>query len=163
MKTQFDRGYYQKYYLDSRTAAVSAEEMRALALLIAAYCDHVGLPVKRILDAGCGIVLLRAPLLRALPAVSEGTMAKLSALLSLPSGYHRDLQASKAPTLRAFMRSLEGLGLVPALIGRIEFDAARMRAARSSRRSNRWGSKWKPRTTRWRMGSTRSTSGTPTH
>ena len=67
MKTQFDRGYYQKYYLDSRTAAVSAEEMRARALLIAAYCDHVGLPVKRILDAGCGIGLLRAPLLRALP------------------------------------------------------------------------------------------------
>jgi len=68
-------------------------------------------------------------LLRALPAVSEGAMAELSALLSLPSGYHRDLQASKAPTLRAFMRGLEGLGLVPALIGRIGFDAARMRAA----------------------------------
>jgi len=68
-------------------------------------------------------------LLRALPAVSEGAMAELSALLSLPSGYHRDLQASKGPTLRAFMRGLEGLGLVPALIGRVEFDAARMRAA----------------------------------
>ena len=68
-------------------------------------------------------------LLRALPAVSEGAMVELSALLSLPSGYHRDLQASKAPTLRAFMRGLEGLGLVPALIGRLEFDAARMRAA----------------------------------
>lgn len=68
-------------------------------------------------------------LLRALPAVSEGAMAELSALLSLPSGYHRDLQASKAPTLRAFMRGLEGLALVPALIGRIGFDAGRMRAA----------------------------------
>ncbi|MCU0759684.1 MAG: class I SAM-dependent methyltransferase [Steroidobacteraceae bacterium] len=67
MNSRFDRGYYEKYYLDSKTAAVSGEEMRARALLIAAYCDHVGLPVRRILDAGCGIGLLRAPLLRALP------------------------------------------------------------------------------------------------
>ena len=67
MSARFDQGYYRKYYLDSKTAAVSAAEMRARALLIAAYCDHVGLPVKRILDAGCGIGLLRAPLLRALP------------------------------------------------------------------------------------------------
>lgn len=71
-------------------------------------------------------------LLRALPAVSEGAMAELSALLSLPSGYHRDLQASKGPTLRAFMRGLEGLALVPALVERVEFDAARMRAAITS-------------------------------
>ena len=67
MTARFDRGYYQKYYLDSKTAAVSSAEMRARALLIAAYCDHIGLPVKRILDAGCGIGLLRAPLLKALP------------------------------------------------------------------------------------------------
>lgn len=67
MKTRFDRGYYEKYYLDSKTAAVSGAEMRARALLIAAYTAHVGMPVKRILDAGCGIGLLRAPLLRALP------------------------------------------------------------------------------------------------
>jgi SAM-dependent methyltransferase len=67
LSARFDQGYYRKYYLDSRTAAVSAAEMRARALLIAAYCDHVGLPVKRILDAGCGIGLLRGPLLRALP------------------------------------------------------------------------------------------------
>jgi SAM-dependent methyltransferase len=67
LKTRFDRGYYEKYYHDSKTAAVSSAEMRARALLIAAYTGHVGLPVKRILDAGCGIGLLRAPLMRALP------------------------------------------------------------------------------------------------
>ena len=68
-------------------------------------------------------------LLRALPAVSEGAMAELSALLSLPSGYHRDLQASKAPTLRAFDRGLAGLALAPALVAALELDPARMRAA----------------------------------
>jgi SAM-dependent methyltransferase len=67
LKTRFDRGYYEKYYHDAKTAAVSSAEMRARALLIAAYTGHIGLPVKRILDAGCGIGLLRAPLMRALP------------------------------------------------------------------------------------------------
>jgi 2-polyprenyl-3-methyl-5-hydroxy-6-metoxy-1,4-benzoquinol methylase len=67
LKTRFDRGYYEKYYHDSKTAAVSSAEMRARSLLIAAYAGHVGLPVKRILDAGCGIGMLRSPLMRALP------------------------------------------------------------------------------------------------
>ena len=68
-------------------------------------------------------------LLRALPAVAEGSMSELAALLSLPSGYHRDLQATKAPVLRAFERGLQGLALVPALVAQLELDAARMRAA----------------------------------
>ncbi|MBK9754057.1 MAG: argininosuccinate lyase [Nannocystis sp.] len=68
-------------------------------------------------------------LLRALPALAEGAMVELSALLSLPSGYHRDLQASKAPTLRAFERGLAGLALAPALVASLELDPARMRAA----------------------------------
>ncbi|MBL9104442.1 MAG: argininosuccinate lyase [Myxococcales bacterium] len=68
-------------------------------------------------------------LLRALPAVAEGAMGELSALLSLPSGYHRDLQATKAPVLRAFERGLQGLALVPELVANLIVDAARMRAA----------------------------------
>ncbi len=68
-------------------------------------------------------------LLRALPSAAEGAMAELQALLSLPSGYHRDLQATKAPAIRAFGRGLEGLALVPALVERLGYDAARMRAA----------------------------------
>jgi predicted TPR repeat methyltransferase len=41
--------------------------MRARAELIAACVRYLGLPVKRILDAGCGVGLLRAPLRRGLP------------------------------------------------------------------------------------------------
>lgn len=68
-------------------------------------------------------------LLRALPALAEGAMTELSALLSLPSGYHRDLQATKAPVIRAFERGLQGLALVPALVASLRLDAGRMRAA----------------------------------
>jgi SAM-dependent methyltransferase len=63
----FDRAYYQKFYFDPRTAVTSPAEMSARAQLIAAYAGHVGLPVRRILDAGCGTGLLRKPLARAYP------------------------------------------------------------------------------------------------
>jgi len=67
MNAPFDKDYYRRFYFDSRTAVISKAEMRARARLIASYADHVGLPVRRILDAGCGIGLLRAPLVRAFP------------------------------------------------------------------------------------------------
>jgi 2-polyprenyl-3-methyl-5-hydroxy-6-metoxy-1,4-benzoquinol methylase len=67
MSTGFDRDYYQRFYYDPRTAVTSRAEMNARAKLIAAYADHIGLPVRRILDAGCGIGLLRTPLQRSYP------------------------------------------------------------------------------------------------
>ena len=63
----FGREYYQRYYHDPRTAVTSRNEMRARARLIAAGCEHLGLPVRRILEAGCGTGLLRAQLKRLLP------------------------------------------------------------------------------------------------
>ena len=70
MKTstaRFDRDFYRRFYFDPRTAVTTEHEMRARARLIAAYVEHLGMPVRRILDAGCGIGLLRRPLLRFLP------------------------------------------------------------------------------------------------
>ncbi len=64
---RFDQAYYQRFYFDPRTAVTSRSEMQARARLIGAFTAHIGLPVRRILDAGCGTGLLRAPLLRALP------------------------------------------------------------------------------------------------
>ena len=64
---RFDEDYYQRFYFNSRTSVTSRAEMNARGRLIAGLCDHVGQPVKRILDAGCGVGLLRAPLKRAWP------------------------------------------------------------------------------------------------
>jgi SAM-dependent methyltransferase len=63
----FDQAYYQRFYFDPRTAVTTRAEMSARAALIAAAVNYAGLPVRRILDAGCGVGLLRAPLLRRLP------------------------------------------------------------------------------------------------
>jgi hypothetical protein len=63
----FDRAYYQRYYHDPRTAVTSRAEMRTRARMIAAGVQYLGMPVRRILDAGCGVGLMRAPLLKLLP------------------------------------------------------------------------------------------------
>jgi len=64
---RFDREFYRRFYFDPRTAVTSRREMAARARLIAAFVEHVGLPVRALLDAGCGIGLLKGPLRRLLP------------------------------------------------------------------------------------------------
>lgn len=68
-------------------------------------------------------------LLRAQHAVVQGALSEVQSLLSLPAGYHRDLQLSKAATIRAVESSLLALGLVPELVLGLQFQAERMRAA----------------------------------
>lgn len=68
--SHFDREYYRRHYRDGRTSVTSRAEMTARAHYIAAYTRHVGLPVGTVLDAGCGLGLLRDPLMRALPRAS---------------------------------------------------------------------------------------------
>lgn len=64
---RFDREYYRRYYFDPRTQVASPHEARVRARFIAAFADLVGLPVGRILDAGCGIGRLKRPLLERFP------------------------------------------------------------------------------------------------
>ena len=71
-------------------------------------------------------------LLRAAPAVVQGAIAEVQAILSLPSGYRRDLQATKGPILRTVSAGIEALSLLPELVRALDFDRARMRAAMSS-------------------------------
>jgi len=68
-------------------------------------------------------------LLRAVHATIVGARAELDAVLSLPSGYQRDLQDTKPPVIRGFARGLEGLALVPALLAGLEWDRDAMHAA----------------------------------
>jgi SAM-dependent methyltransferase len=63
----FGPAYFRKFYLNPATRVVTAGEMRARAQLIAAILKQVGIPVRTILDAGCGIGLLRKPFADVLP------------------------------------------------------------------------------------------------
>jgi 2-polyprenyl-3-methyl-5-hydroxy-6-metoxy-1,4-benzoquinol methylase len=63
----FSAAYFQKFYLNPATRVVTPGEMRSRAGVIACTLTHCEIPVRRILDAGCGIGLLRAPFKEFLP------------------------------------------------------------------------------------------------
>ena len=63
----FDSAYFRKYYFAAATRVTTAAEMRGRAQLIAAILRHARIPVRNILDAGCGIGLLRKPFAAAMP------------------------------------------------------------------------------------------------
>src|ERR1700722_9857361 len=64
---KFGRAYFSKFYLSPATRVVSAAEMRTRARLIGAILAPAASPVRTILDAGCGIGLLRKPFAQVLP------------------------------------------------------------------------------------------------
>ncbi|HEX4152056.1 MAG TPA: class I SAM-dependent methyltransferase [Steroidobacteraceae bacterium] len=64
---QFGAAYFKKFYLNPATRVTDAGEMRVRARLIAAVLTYACIPVRSILDAGCGIGLLRAAFAEGLP------------------------------------------------------------------------------------------------
>ena len=63
----FGPAYFRKFYLNPRSRVTTPAEMRARAQLIAAILVQAGIPVRTILDAGCGIGLLGREVRRAIP------------------------------------------------------------------------------------------------
>lgn len=55
MKKAFDAAYYARYYGDRATRVSGMADTRKLARFVAGYLDYLELPVRRVLDAGCGL------------------------------------------------------------------------------------------------------------
>jgi argininosuccinate lyase len=68
-------------------------------------------------------------LMRATHASVAAARTEIEQLLSLPSGYHRDLQASKGAIVHGFGRGLAALELLPDLLTNLEWREERLRAA----------------------------------
>jgi argininosuccinate lyase len=68
-------------------------------------------------------------LMRASYASVAAARSEIEQLLSLPSGYHRDLQFSKGAIFHAFGRGLGALELLPDLLRNLEWKPDAMRAA----------------------------------
>jgi argininosuccinate lyase len=68
-------------------------------------------------------------LMRATYASAAAARTEIEQLLSLPSGYHRDLQFSKGAIFHAFHRGLGALCLLPDVLRRMQWRPERMRAA----------------------------------
>ena len=68
-------------------------------------------------------------LLRATYASVAAARSEIEQLLSLPSGYHRDLQVSKGALFHGFGKGLAALSLLPGLLRAIHWNPARMASA----------------------------------
>lgn len=55
MRKNFDKAYYDRFYRNPQTRAVTPGSARRQAGFIAAYLKYLEIPVTRILDVGCGV------------------------------------------------------------------------------------------------------------
>lgn len=103
-----------------------------LSLFTSAEFDFVALPAQY--TTGSSIMPnKRNPdvieLMRASYASVAAARCEIEQLLSLPSGYHRDLQLSKGALFHGFGKGLQALALLPDLLRNLEWKPERMRAA----------------------------------
>lgn len=59
---RFGEAYYRRYYLDPGTRVRAGGALDRLAAFVFGYMSHLGLPVRRVLDLGCGLGHWRTPL-----------------------------------------------------------------------------------------------------
>ena len=131
MAAQNARG---KFELMSLQAALHAmQDVRRLAwdlsLFTTAEFDFIRLPAQY--TTGSSIMPNKSnpdvvELLRGRAATVEGAIAEIQSVLSLPSGYQRDLQLTKAPVIRGLEVAVQALSIVPALIEGLGFNEKRM-------------------------------------
>ncbi len=132
--TQLSRGKFEIAALDALGAAVL--DLRRLAwdlsLFTTAEFGFVELPAQY--TTGSSIMPnKRNPdvieLMRASYASVAAARTEIEQLLSLPTGYQRDLQASKGSIVHGFHCGLGALALLPGLLEQMKWNAATMHAA----------------------------------
>jgi SAM-dependent methyltransferase len=52
---RFDAAFYRRFYVDPRTRVSSRAAVARLARFVHGYLGYLGIPVRAILDAGCGV------------------------------------------------------------------------------------------------------------
>jgi predicted TPR repeat methyltransferase len=66
----FDEAYYRRYYFDKKTKVVDPQHVERLGAFVCAYLRYLRVPVRRVLDVGCGIGLWRDIVARQFPLAS---------------------------------------------------------------------------------------------
>lgn len=131
---QLSRGKFEMGAIEALSSALL--DLRRLAwdlsLFTSAEFDFVALPAEY--TTGSSIMPnKRNPdvieLMRASYSAAAAARTEIEQLLSLPSGYHRDLQFSKGAIFHAFGRGLAALELLPDLLRNLEWKPDRLRAA----------------------------------
>ncbi len=88
MAERFDKSYYDRFYRNPETRAVTPAASRRQAAFLAAYLKHLEIPVRRILDIGCGTGATLRALGKQYPgAVTQGV--EISAYLCRRYGWQQ--------------------------------------------------------------------------
>lgn len=67
LPSQFDASYYKRFYVRKTTRATSRLETEKQSAVVAAVVAQLNIPVRRILDMGCGLGWFKRPLLKTFP------------------------------------------------------------------------------------------------
>ncbi|HEX7815389.1 argininosuccinate lyase [Dyella sp.] len=131
---QLSRGKFEMAVLEAIAGALLDVRRLAwdLSLFTTAEFDFVKLPSEY--TTGSSIMPNKrnpdvVELLRASYASVAAARTEIEQLLSLPSGYQRDLQFSKGSLFHGCRHGLAALELVPDLLARMQWNEAAMRAA----------------------------------
>ena len=131
---QLSRGKYEMAVLEAIASALLDTRRMAwdLSLFTTAEFDFVKLPAEY--TTGSSIMPNKrnpdvVELLRASYASVAAARTEIEQLLSLPSGYQRDLQFSKGSIFHGVRHGLMALELVPDLLARLEWNEPAMCAA----------------------------------
>jgi len=131
MYTQNSRGKFEIMVLQALLHALQDTRRLAwdLSLFTTGEFDFVKLPDQY--TTGSSIMPNKSnpdvvELLRGRAATIEAAIVEIQATLSLPSGYQRDLQLTKAPLIRGTGSALQALAIVPGLVNGLEFKQENM-------------------------------------
>jgi len=134
MYAQNSRGKFEIMALQAASHAM--QDVRRLAwdlsLFTTSEFDFVSLPGQY--TTGSSIMPNKSnpdvvELLRARAATIDSAVVEIQSVLSLPSGYQRDLQLTKAPLIRGLKAALQALALVSPLVEGVEFKEEKMKQA----------------------------------
>lgn len=134
MASQSSRGIVEAMVLSACWSATAIVRRFAWDVSLFATTEFGFVKLDEALTTGSSIMpQKRNPdvieLMRAACSVVQGALVEVQTIASLPSGYHRDLQLTKGPTMRGLDETLATVRLVERVLAGMSFDRARMAAA----------------------------------
>ncbi|WP_437758066.1 argininosuccinate lyase [Sorangium sp. So ce1389] len=134
LASQTSRGIIEAQILAAAWQVVAVSRRLAWDLSLFAMSELAFIRLPEAFTTGSSIMPQKrnpdvVELMRAACSVVQGALAEVQSLVALPSGYHRDLQLTKGPTMRGLDEALATSRLLPRLVAGLAFDRERMARA----------------------------------
>ncbi|WP_437735991.1 argininosuccinate lyase [Sorangium sp. So ce1335] len=134
LASQTSRGLIEAQILAAAWQVVAVTRRLAWDLSLFAMSELAFIRLPEAFTTGSSIMPQKrnpdvVELMRAACSVVQGALAEVQSIVALPSGYHRDLQLTKGPTMRGLDEALATSRLLPRLVEGLAFDRERMARA----------------------------------